>query len=90
MWRAELLHGLPEKTLQASQLDLMRTLRAGGAQLRELPNDGVFVYVRHSRVGWDFDVRDLCEPADCPPWIPREMIRFWSDPALSKEGMRHG
>jgi len=89
MWRAALLQGLPEKVLQASQLDLMRTLRARGARLLELPNDEVFVYVRHSRVGWDFDVRDLCDPVDCPPWMPGEMLSFWANPALAGEGVRN-
>jgi len=90
MWRSSLLNGLPESILQASQLDLMRWLRVRGARLKELPNDGTFVYVRHSRVGWDFDVRDLCDPVDCPAWIPKEMLAFWANPALSDEGVRHG
>lgn len=90
LWRAHLLNEVPEDVLQGSQLDLMRTLRARGARLKELPNDETFVYVRHSRVGWDFDVRDLCDPVDCPPWIPREMLAFWANPDLAGEGVKRG
>jgi Glycosyltransferases involved in cell wall biogenesis len=90
LWRHELLEGVPEARLQGSQLDLMRTLRAGGARLAELPNDDTFVYVRHSRVGWDFDVRELCDPVDCPRWIPREMLAFWALPTLADEGVKRG
>ncbi len=86
IWRASLLDGISEEVLQGTQLDLMRVLRARGARLAELHNDETFVYVRHSRVGWDFDVKELCDPVDCPPWIPRELIRFWTDPALAEEG----
>ncbi len=89
MWRADLLRGLTEDVLQGSQLDLLRTLRLRGARLKEIPNDGTFVYVRHSRVGWDFDVRDLCDPVDCPSWMPKEMIAFWANPALADEGVRN-
>lgn len=90
MWRSSLLEALSEHVLQGSQLDLMRTLRARGAQLLELPNEDTFVYVRHSRVGWDFDVRDLCDPVDCPPWLPREMVAFWANPSLADEGVKRG
>ena len=89
VWRRELLKGIPETILQGTQLNLLRTLRARGAQLSELPNDGAFIYVRHSNVGWDFDLQDLCEPVDCPPWVPKEMIAFWLNPALRREGAHH-
>lgn len=90
VWRASLLEGVSEDVLQGSQLDLLRVLRARGARLIEIPNDGAFVYVRHSRVGWDFDVRELCDPVDCPPWIPREMLAFWANSDLADEGVRVG
>ncbi len=90
IWRASLLEGVPEDAIQGTQLNLMQVLRARGARLQELPNEETFVYVRHSAVGWDFDVRQLCDPVDCPSWIPREMLGFWANPALAGEGVKRG
>lgn len=90
MFRRSLLDGIPAEVRRGTQIGLLKAMRDRGARLVELPNDGAFAYIRHSGVGWNFDVRDLCDPADAPAWVTPEMVSFWTNPALAGEGGRRG
>ncbi len=86
MWRRSLLAGLPEQTLEGQQLHLLQTLRQRGARLRQLPNQGTFVYVRHGGNAWAFSERERLEEVIQPGWIPQAMVDFWRQPALATNG----
>ena len=59
----------------AEDAALLTTLLRGGARLERVPNDGVFVYMRHGRNAWRFDAGAFVDPAgwsrtDGPATLP--------------------
>ncbi len=86
MWRRSLLQGIPENFLEASQLDLLNEMRRRGARLRQLPNQGTFVYVRHGGNAWRFDEREKLTEVERPGWIPPGMVEFWKRADLATNG----
>jgi glycosyltransferase involved in cell wall biosynthesis len=84
MWKKSLLEGVPEEVLLGWQLYLLDHLRERGARVGKVWPSDLFVYVRHGNNLWQFDEARVLTETACPPWLPREMLSFWANPALRR------
>lgn len=89
--RSLFLQGLryPETDL-GEDADLVRAAVSQGRRLKRLPNQGVFVYVRHDRNAWQFETGAFLDPdgwkrIDPPATLPSDVLEWYRAMALMGE-----
>lgn len=65
-FRRKLLKGIPDEIQAAGQIELAKEFRRRGARLVALPNNGMFVYVRHGGNTWDAQLEERAVPCEAP------------------------
>jgi len=76
-FRRELLTGIPDDIQAAGQIEMACEFRRRGARIEALPNNGTFVYARHSSNSWQVDLEKMAAPCSTPAWIPQTQLDFW-------------
>jgi hypothetical protein len=76
--RRALRHGTRHPALQVGQkLVFLNSLMAAGERVEALPNQGLFVYVRHGANTWNYVARRVEVPAAEPTFVPADVRGFW-------------
>jgi glycosyltransferase involved in cell wall biosynthesis len=76
--RSVLRHAIPHKPLQIGQkLVFLNDLLAKRERMVSVPNDNLFVYVRHGSNTWQYNARLVERPAPTPSWVPADVLAFW-------------
>jgi len=73
----------PDTSL-AEDAACLKALIQRGARIKQLPNDGTFIYVRHDTNSWQFTpgeflVRGGWRTMDAPTFVPGEDLLFYED-----------
>jgi hypothetical protein len=57
---------------------LLNAILRGGAEWVRVPNDNMFVYIRHAKNVWKFDEAKVRRPAERPSWFPGHELKFYT------------
>jgi glycosyltransferase involved in cell wall biosynthesis len=76
MWRASLTTGF-KRVGRDYDMRHLKYMQKAGARFKAIPNDGLFVYVRHPGAEWSVDFRAMTDPIGRPTWVTDEMVAFW-------------
>ena len=68
-----------------TSIDIYHRIKKDGGKMVNLPNDGLFFYVRHPGVVWDFKPDELAVEEPRPDFVTDEMMAFWRDPEVLAE-----
>lgn len=88
MIRHDLLMRLPREAPDACLWPSPREIRNAGGRADALQNGGHWVYVVHPHSVWgsSLELAKKTQPISAPAFVPAEMRRFWTNPALIAEG----
>ena len=76
--RRTLRHGLKHPPLRAGQkVDFLNGLVRKGERVIVIPNDKLFIYVRHGRNTWTYSEERIEVPIQVPLWVPEDAVSFW-------------
>lgn len=63
------------------KVKFLNSLYSWGKSLAVIPNDGLFVYVRHSKNSWQFNEEIILQSAIAPQWLSPETVAEMADAA---------
>lgn len=76
--RHVLRHGSKHPPLKAGQkVEFLNSLVRKGEKVVVIPNEKLFIYVRHGLNTWNYVESRIEVPVSPPPWAPADAIAFW-------------
>jgi len=76
--RRVLRHGVQHPPMRMGQkVVFLNGLIEAGEKWAAVPNDGLFVYVRHSDNTWNYVAHRVEIPALAPSFLPPSVVEFW-------------
>jgi glycosyltransferase involved in cell wall biosynthesis len=76
--RRALRHGTQHPPLRMGQkVVFLNDLIDAGERAATVPNDGLFVYVRHATNTWNYVAHRVEVPASVPSFLPQSVVDFW-------------
>jgi glycosyltransferase involved in cell wall biosynthesis len=80
--RSVLRHGAVHPPIKVGQkLVFLNRLVDAGERFATVPNDGLFVYVRHQTNTWNYVARRVEDAAPTPSFVPADVLAFWKGAA---------
>jgi glycosyltransferase involved in cell wall biosynthesis len=80
--RASIPDGVKHPPVRVGQkVFFINEMIAAGARTETVPNNRLFVYVRHGSNTWNYVAKLLEIPAERPRWVPEDAVSFWKEPS---------